>query len=199
MRAFLIILSFLSAYAYAHNIAPKDQQELKKLTLDYTKWNGTGVPEDFWKKLDIQSREETRKLIIEAMMLYHELKLPKRFDWDRMWKEKGIENIQEKLPKLKSEEFWEFYHKKPKRTHADESYYDGNKVEIEVKSLAIEGITAYIAYQIIHTGIREGSDEVRILTAIKRDGEWKLLPQHGISGHFRAEVADMKKMKKSNK
>jgi hypothetical protein len=179
----LALLSALLLFPHAaFSLTSADEAALKKLTKDYASWAYSGRPVAFRNRLDYDSYEEQRRLLIKlAEIQWGGL-------WGDYWRRHGVKDLKT-LSALSPKEFWLQFHSSFRPSETDGHNPSPGRTSVDVHAITEARGLAYVIYQASHMNRSSlGDDDFLVLRARWSDGEWRLVAFPNVTAKLRREL-----------
>jgi hypothetical protein len=196
MRKSLPLLLFSFAVALVTGCStpdmstPKGHAAVEQLTREYATWSICKRPIEFRNRLDVDSHDEQRLLLIQLA------ELGWNNFWGDFWRKCGVPDL-DSLRALSPAEFLNLYHSSnPDNNRRDgENGFSAAKVAIDIHTISEARGMAYVVFSYTHDGrgkpIRDGTFQV--LRAINKNGEWRVVAFPGYTNFLRAQLEHLKR------
>ena len=147
MKRALVFLATLLALLAApvRALTDADASALRELTKQYAAWDYSGRPVEFRERLDYDSYEEQRRILLQLAAL----------DWSGFWgdhwRRRGIAEIKT-LRAHSPRDFWLRYHSGLDPSRASAHGGRGARVSVDIHSITEARGLAYVTYQASYHG-----------------------------------------------
>ncbi|MEO6750354.1 MAG: hypothetical protein ABIP85_01120 [Chthoniobacteraceae bacterium] len=178
--------------ASVFSLTDADEVALKQLTKEYASWVYSGRPIEFRNRLDYESYEEQRRILIKLAELQW------RGTWGDYWRRHGVDDLRA-LRTFSPKEFWLHFHSTLRPSPSDRGSSNSLRTSVEVHAITEARGIAYVIYQVAHPSRAfESDDDFLVLRAHRSDGEWRLVALPSVTAKLRREL-DAAAVKKNSK
>lgn len=180
-RAFilLVVTGLLQTHLFA--LSATDETALRELTRDYASWDYSGRPVRFRERLDYDSYEEQRRILL--------LLAGRGWNgfWGDYWRRRGVGGLAA-LRALPPREFWLRYHSGLEADAGGERHASG-RVSVDIHAVTEVRGLAYVVYQVKYAGHRTADEgSFHVLRARRIGGEWRLVAFPRITEKLRRQL-----------
>ncbi|MEO6786536.1 MAG: hypothetical protein ABI318_10425 [Chthoniobacteraceae bacterium] len=187
---FLALLLFPCA---AFPLTSADEAALRQLTKQYSSWTYSGRPIEFPNRLDYDSFEEQRRILIKLA------ELEWGGIWGDYWRRHDVNDLKT-LRAFSPKEFWLHFHSSLRPLPAGRGTSSPGRTPVEVHAITEARGLAYVIYQVSHPPRAfDTDDDLRVLRARWSDGEWRLVAFPNITAKLRRELDAASVKKHSNR
>ena len=180
VAAFAVFLTLFAHRAIA--LTDADAAQLKQLTKEYAAWDYSGRPVKFRERLDYESYEDQRGILIQlAERQWNGF-------WGDYWRRRGVVDPKA-LSAFSPREFWLRYHSGLDPLRSEPEAAGTGRISAEIHAITEARGLAYVIYQARHSERRlprEGAFQV--LRARRIDGEWRLVAFPRVTAFLRAQL-----------
>ena len=177
----LLITIASSAWA----LDDSEQKAVEQLIRDYASWHLSRQPANFKDRLDLDSYDEQRPLLIELAEINW-------IDWGRFWSKFGIHDITA-LKALPREKFWSFYHTPDDDPARKVAGFDATKIAIDIHAVTEARGLVYVVFEFLHDGLRQADGDIQVQRAKKIGGRWLLLAPPGTAKVLTQQLKSFKR------
>ncbi|MEO6739008.1 MAG: hypothetical protein ABIP20_02080 [Chthoniobacteraceae bacterium] len=182
-RVLLALLPALLLFPhFAFSLAASDEAALRQLTKEYASWSYSGRPIEFCNRLDYNSFEEQRRILIKlAELQWSGL-------WGDYWRRHDVNDLKT-LRTFSPKDFWFHFHSSFRPVPENRRHFLLRRTSIEVHAITEARGCAYVIYQATHgSRASESDDDLLVLRARWSDGEWRLVALPGVTAKLRREL-----------
>lgn len=185
MKTFLSLafaLVALSASA-ASALTSADQAALRQLTQEYAAWDYSGRPVKFRERLDYESYEEQRGILL--------LLAERQWSgfWGDYWRKREVGDLKT-LRAFSPREFWLRYHSGLDPLRSDPDATGTGRVSIDIHAITEARGLAYVIYQLRGAGRRAPNEDAFHVLRARWDGhEWRLVAFPRITAFLRQQLS----------
>jgi len=184
MKIFLsLVLAFMALSASgAPVLTSADQAALRELTKEYASWDYSGRPVKFRERLDYDSYEEQRRILVQlAERQWNGF-------WGDYWRRRGVGDLKT-LRALSPRDFWLRYHGGLDPLRSDPETSGTARISIEIHAITEARGLAYVIYQARHSERRlPAEDAFQVLRARNIDGDWRLVAFPRVTAFLRQQL-----------
>lgn len=177
---FLVSSFVLSGVAGA--LTSEDYAALRQLTTDYASWDYSGRPVKFRERLDYDSYEEQRQILIQ---------LAERQwagFWGDYWRRRSVDDPKA-LRTFSPRDFWLRYHSGLDPLRSVPQSTGRGRVSIDLHAITEARGLAYVIYQVRYPSHRSATEGFfQVLRARWKDGEWRLVAFPRITAFLRHQL-----------
>ena len=156
-----------------------DTAALKQLTKEYASWDYSGRPVKFRERLDYDSFEEQRRILLKLAEIQW------NGFWGEYWRRRDVGDLKT-LRAFSPREFWRRYHRGLAPAPGGKS---SGRISVDVQAITEARGLAYVVYQITHAGRDLASDDTfQVLRARPVGGEWRLVAFPRITATLRRQL-----------
>ncbi len=180
LLAVLAALLLLPHPAFA--LTGSDEAALRQLTKEYASWSYSGRPIEFRNRLDYDSYEEQRRILIKlAELQWGGL-------WGDYWRRREVDNLKT-LRAFSPKDFWLHFHGSLRPSPKGRTSSSLGRTSVEVHAITEARGLAYVIYQSSHpTRAFESDDDFVVLRAHWSDGQWRLVASPSVTAKLRREL-----------
>ncbi len=182
-RVFLALIPSLLLFANAaFALTAADEAALRELTKQYGSWVYSGRPVEFCNRLDYDSYEEQRRILIKlAEIQWGGL-------WGDYWRRREVNDLKT-LTAFSPKDFWGHFHGTVHPLHTDRGSSGLARTSVEVHAITEARGLAYVIYQATHGNrASESDDDFLVLRARWSDGQWRLAAFPSVTAKLRREL-----------
>ena len=190
------VFAFTAAVAlFAHTafaLTNADQAALKQLTNEYASWDYSGRPVEFRQRLDYDSFEEQRRILLKLAEVQWS------GFWGDYWRRRGVNELKA-LRAFSPRDFWLRYHSGLESGRGKHGGASVGRISVDVHAITEARGLAYVVYQFAHEGRDVASeDNFQVLRARWSDGEWRLVAFPRITATLRRQLEAAQAKKKTS-
>ena len=184
MKAFFsLALAFIALSASAASaLTPADHAALRQLTKEYASWDYSGRPVKFRDRLDYDSYEEQRRILLQlAERQWNGF-------WGDYWRRREVGDLKT-LRAFSPRDFWLRYHSGLDPLRSDPETAGSGRISIDIHAVTEARDLAYVVYQVrfpARSVQNEGAFQV--LRARWNDGEWRLVAFPRVTAFLRRQL-----------
>ncbi len=179
-----LALAFVALSAStASALTPADHTALRQLTKEYTAWDYSGRPVNFRERLNFESYEEQRRILIQLA--------ERQWGgfWGDYWRRREIGDLKT-LRAFAPRDFWLHYHSGLDPLRSDPEPSGTDRVSVDIHAITEARGLAYAIYQLRRTSRRPpNEDAFHVLRARREDGEWRLVAFPRITAVLRQQLS----------
>ena len=192
-RVLLALVPALMLFANAaFAITTADEAALRELTKQYASWVYSGRPVEFRNRLDYDSYEEQRRILIRLA------EIEWRGLWGAYWRRREVDDLKT-LRTFSPKEFWQHFHGTLRPLRSGSGGSISGRTSVEVHAITEARGLAYVIYQATHGNrASESDDDFLVLRARWSDGQWRLVAFPSVTAKLRREL-DAAPVKKRSK
>ncbi|MEP6956858.1 MAG: hypothetical protein ABI883_08530 [Chthoniobacterales bacterium] len=185
MKTFLplaLALFALSASA-ASALTSADQAALRQLAREYAEWDFSGRPVKFRERLDYESYEEQRGILL--------LLAERQWSgfWGDYWRKREVGDLKT-LRAFSPRDFWLRYHSGLDPLRSDPDTTGSGRVSIDIHAITEARGLAYVIYQLRQAGPRPPNEDALHVLRARWDGrEWRLVAFPRITAFLRQQLS----------
>jgi hypothetical protein len=180
IRSFSAFTFFIALFAQPLlALTDADAVALKELTKQYVSWTYSGRPVEFRQRLDYQSFEKQRQILLKlADIQWGGI-------WGDYWRRREVNDLKA-LRALSPKDFWMRFHSVVK---ADIEGRNEAETSVAVHAITEARGDAYVIYQARYPALnRENEDRIEVLRAHLSEGEWRLLAFPNVTADLRRQL-----------
>ncbi len=177
-----LALVALSASA-APALTSADQAALRQLTKEYASWDYSGRPVKFRERLDYQSYDEQRRILIQLA--------ERQWSgfWGDYWRKREVGDLKT-LRAFSPRDFWLRYHSGLDPLRSDPETTGTGRISIDIHAITEARGLAYVIYQLRQAGRRRPNEDAFHVLRARRDGdEWRLVAFPRITAFLRQQLS----------
>ncbi len=184
MKTFLsLTLAFVALCASAAPaLTSADQAALRQLTKEYASWDYSGRPVKFRERLDYESYEEQRRILIQ---------LAERQGsgfWGDYWRRREVGDLKT-LRAFSPRDFWLRYHSGLDPLRSDPDSAGSGRISIDIHAITEARGLAYVIYQVRYPArLVPNEGAFQVLRARWNDGEWRLVAFPRVTAFLRRQL-----------
>lgn len=176
-----LALVTLSANA-ATALTSADHAALRQLTKEYASWDYSGRPVKFRERLDYESYEEQRGILIQlAERQWNGF-------WGDYWRRREVGDLKT-LRSFSPRDFWLRYHSGLDPLRTDPETSGTGRISIEIHAITEASDLAYVIYQVRYPArLVPNEGAFQVLRARRHDGEWRLVAFPRVTAFLRRQL-----------
>ena len=178
---------FIAIASSAWALDDADQKAVEQLVRDYASWHLSRQPADFKDRLDLDSYDEQRPLLIALAETNWN-------DWGRFWNKFGIHDITA-LKALPREKFWSLYHTPDDDPTRKVAGFDATKIAIDIHAVTEARGIVYVVFEFLNDGISQPVGDFQVQRAKKVGGHWLLLASPVTAKALKQQLEQAKRFK----
>jgi len=166
----------------AFSLTAADEAALRQLTKEYASWSYSGKPIEFRNRLDCDSYEEQRRILIKlAELQWGGL-------WGDYWRRREVNDLKT-LRAFSPKDFWFHFHSSFRPSAPKRGSSNLGRTSVEVHAITEARGLAYVICQVSHPARPfESDDEFVVVRARWTDGQWRLVALPSVTAKLRREL-----------
>ena len=185
MKCAVLVFMFSIALSVHHASALTDADSvaLKQLAKEYAAWDYSGRPVKFRERLDYESYEEQRGILLQLA--------ERQWSgfWGDYWRKREVGDLKT-LRAFSPRDFWLRYHSGLDPLRSDPDATGTGPVSIDIHTITEARGLAYVIYQLRQAGPRPPNEDAFHVLRARWDGdEWRLVAFPRITAFLRQQLS----------
>ncbi len=177
------MISIALSVQHASALTDADSVALKQLTKEYAAWDYSGLPVKFRERLDYESYEEQRGILL--------LLAERQWSgfWGDYWRKREVGDLKT-LRAFSPRDFWLRYHSGLDPLRSDPDTTGSGRASIDIHAITEARGLAYVIYQLRGAGRRAPNEDAFHVLRARWDGrEWRLVAFPRITAFLRQQLS----------
>jgi hypothetical protein len=173
----------------AFALTDSDAAALKRLTEEYVLWDYSGRPVEFRERLDYESFEEQRGILLKLAEI--------QWDgvWGDYWRKLGVKDLAT-LRALSPKDFWVRFHSVVKPGRGSEGKPRAKHITVDIHAMTEARGVSYVIYQAGYPSRAPAAKgNIEVLRARWSEGEWRVLAIPRVTAALRKQLDEAEKKK----